>query len=288
MSQKIISVILSVLIAFSTSVTVFASSSIPQVNEFVSAIKGDVDAFKNSISKLKTLSKQLKGEMEPYITDVVLTADNLEIAVDIGLKVMLKLINKDGSSNPSDPDEPVKPNPGETVKFTIAELKKILTNYIFVKVDDIDSTTRELLEGDGIKYYVVELEDGTRTVYVAVDIESHPEVFNYTVFRNVVEAIYEQQGKSLLKSADGEVDYLMSYEHIAGELALHAIIYAITNELIEVTGTTNSTILKIYESAARADLNIDEARVPSALISIFGVLLVDMFAFRLLKLFKSV
>ena len=302
MSKKVIAVILSVIIAFSTSITVFAASSVPQVNELVSAIKGDVNAFKNSVSKLKTLSKQLRREMEPYITDVVLTSDNLETAVDLGASLMIKIIEKIGSVNPEpsepdDPSDPTEPQPGG-FEITIAELKKILSSYIFVKVDDIDSATRELLEGDGVldengegngvKYYVVTLEDGTQTVYIAVDIASHPEVFNYTVFKNAVEAIYEQQGKELMKDKDGNVDYLMSYEHIAGELAMHAIIYAVMNELIGITGTTNPTILKIYESAARADLNIDEARVPSALISILGVLLVDMFAFRFLKLFKAV
>lgn len=77
----------------------------------------------------------------------------------------------------------------------------------------------------------------------------------------------------------------MSYEHIAGELALHAVVFAVTNEIIRVTGTKNEIIVKLYEKAAVVDLNYDEARVPSEMISMIGVLLVDLLQFNLLKLF---
>lgn len=321
MKKKILAVILALVLALSASVPVFAASTVPDVNEFVSAVKGDVSAFISSVEKLKKLSGQLKDEMGPYLTDVVLTSDNLDTAVEIGSKVMIKLIDKIGESmkpqptdptkptdptdptkptdptDPTDPTKPTEPQPSK-IDLTVAELKKIISKYIFVKVDDIDDATKAVLEGNGIldedgnsnevKYYTVTLEDGSTTVYVAVDIEAHPEVFNYQVFKNTVEAIYAQQGKELIKDSDNSVDYLMSYEHIAGELALHAILYAATNELIDVTGTQNSLILKLYKSAAQADLNIDEARLPSALISILGVLLVDMFAFNVFKLFKGI
>ena len=77
----------------------------------------------------------------------------------------------------------------------------------------------------------------------------------------------------------------MSYEHIAGELALHAIIYAVTNEIINVTGTKNSFIIKMYDKAVVAALNYDENRLPTEVFAMLGVLLVDLFQFNLLKLF---
>ena len=75
----------------------------------------------------------------------------------------------------------------------------------------------------------------------------------------------------------------MTYEHIAGELAMHAIIYAALNELIEVSGTKNERILKIYEAAMKADLNADESRLPWEVIAIIGTLLYSFVGFHLLK-----
>ncbi len=118
-----------------------------------------------------------------------------------------------------------------------------------------------------------------------MNIEDNPDIFNYVVFRNVVEKLYESQGEALITNDDGSVNYLMSYEYIAGELAFHALVYAVTGELIEITGTKNETIVNLYEHAAQADLNIDEARVPVEVLSILGVLLVDFVQFNVLKLF---
>lgn len=301
MRKKILAVILAIVLAFSASPTVFAVS-LPSANEIASAVSGDLNAFKTSVVKLSSLSKQLLTEMGPYLSDVVLTTDNVKTAVDLSSKLMIKLaekigggLNPDKPDKPDNPDKPDKPDKPGTAEIALTELKKIISKYIYVKVDDIDEATREVLEGNGIidkngegngvKYYNMTLSDGSQTVYIAVDIEAHPEIFNYEVFKNTVEAIYKKQGEALIKNDDGSTNYLMSYEHIAGELAMHAIIFAAASELINITDTKNETILKLYKSAAKADLNIDEARIPSALISIFGVLLVDMFTFNVLKLF---
>ena len=103
------------------------------------------------------------------------------------------------------------------------------------------------------------------------------------MFRRLVEDLYEQQGEEMLKNGDGETDYLMSYEHIAGELALHALLYAASNEILRVTGVSSSRLLKLYKSAAQADLNIDEARLPGEVFSIVGVVLMNFFSFHLLS-----
>lgn len=306
MSRKIISVVLALVLSFSTvlGVCAVAVESTGSGN-LVSNIKDDVSTLKSSIKRIKALSKSLSNDIEPYLMNVVLTSDNIDKAVDIGVKVMIRLIEKlkpeppkptdpTSSTDPTDPTKPTDPtNPTEPtepqpsiVDITIAELKKILQTYIFVKVDDVDASTLKVLKD--VKYYPVTLENGETTVYIAVDIKDNPDIFNYEVFRKTVEQLYEQQGKALLKNADGQTDYLMSYEHIAGELAIHAIVYAAMNELIEVTGTKNETILKIYESAMNADLNIDEARVPWQVISIFGILLIDMLSFKCLKYFGKI
>ncbi|MDD6021692.1 MAG: hypothetical protein PUB94_03445 [Oscillospiraceae bacterium] len=304
MSKKILSVILAIVLCFSASVGVYAASVSTDDGDLVSSIKSDVRSLKKAIYQIKALSKSLSNDIEPYLMNVVLTSENIDMAIDIGAKAMIKIIEKikDSSSpaeptkptepteptdptDPTDPTEPTEPQPSK-IDLTIAELKKILQNYIFVKVDDVDASTLKVLKD--VRYYPVELENGETTVYIAVDIKNNPDIFNYAVFRETVEKLYEEQGKELIKKSNGETDYLMSYEHIAGELALHAIVYAAVNELIDVTGTKNETILKLYEKAQQADLNIDEARVPWQVISIFGIILVDLLSFNVLKLFNLI
>ena len=92
----------------------------------------------------------------------------------------------------------------------------------------------------------------------------------------------------MLKNNDGSTDYLMSYEHIAGELALHALLYAASNEILRVTGIKSDRLLKIYRSAAIADLNVDEARVPGGMITLVGSVLMNNLSYRIMSAFGLV
>lgn len=305
MSKKIVSILLVISLLFSfCSVFAFAAEekATPGVSEIESAISKDFDGAKKSASLLMSLSKSLMKNLGPYVEEVVLTPENTEKAKQAVLKIMAKLIDKitkpsepsepsepsnpEEPSNPSDPSkpsEPVTPEEPSKNKISIEELKAMLKRYIFVKVDDVDVAALEIINKSEIKYALVTDKDGT--VYISVDIENNPEIFNYSVFKNVVDGLYAAQGEELLKNNNGETDYAMSYEHIAGELALHAIIYAVTNEMINVTGTKNSLIVKMYDKAAVAALNYDENRLPTEVFAMVGVLLVDLFQFNLLKLF---
>lgn len=284
MTKKIIAVILAFVLSFSTALTVCAAS-----DDYFSAMKDDAETISSATKRIAELSASLAKDLEPYIMDVVLTSDNIEKAVDIGSKLMIKLIE---GLKPSDPDEPTEPDepvdPDEpsqsTIELTVAELKKIMETYIFVEVDDVDASVLETL--NDVKYYPVTLESGETTVYIAVDIESNPDIFNYDVFKKTVEQLYEKQGEALITDGDGNTDYLMSYEHIAGELAFHAIVYAAANELISVTGTQNSTIINLYNSAAIADLNVDESRLPWQVFSILGIIIMELMSLRLFSFFK--
>lgn len=302
MSKKIVSVLLVISLIFSfCSVTAFATEekTMPGVSEIESAISKDFDGAKKSASLLMSLSKSLMKNLGPYVEEVVLTPENTEKAKQAVSKVMAKLIDKitkpskpsepskpEEPSNPSDPSkpsEPVTPEKPSKDKISIEELKAMLKRYIFVKVDDADAAALDIVKKSDIKYALVTDKDGT--VYISVDIKENPEIFNYSVFKNVVDGLYAAQGEELLKNNNGETDYAMSYEHIAGELALHAIIYAVTNEIINVTGTKNSFIIKMYDKAVIAALNYDENRLPTEVFAMLGVLLVDLFQFNLLKLF---
>lgn len=174
---------------------------------------------------------------------------------------------------------------GNTQTVTLGSLKRSIEKYIYAQAADVDKEVIETLKD--VQYKEMTLDDGSKTVYVLVDIEKNPEIFDYAVFRKAVEEIYANQGKVLTEGADGEVNYLMSYQHIAGELALHALVYAATNDLIKTTGTSNEIILKLYNSAKEAELNIDESRVSSNLITFIGFIIMDV-SFNLLRIFGMI
>lgn len=297
MTKKFIAVILALVLSFSTALSVSAAAvEISDDNGLFSAVKDDANTVVNSAKRISELTASLAKDIEPYLMNVVLTSENIQKAFDIGSKAMIKILESLKPGTPDDPDKPDNPDKPDTpddpdkpqtdfVEITIAELKKIMESYIFVKVDDVDSATLKVLTG--VKYYPVELENGKTTVYIAVDIKNNPDIFNYDVFKKTVEKLYEKQGEALITDSDGNTDYLMSYEHIAGELALHAIIYAAANELISVTGTQNETILKLYERAIQADLNVDENRIPWQIFSIFGIILVDLMSLKIFSFLRS-
>lgn len=296
MSKKIISVFMAVFLMFSfSSVSAAAADEkkVPAANEIAEALKEDFSGVKKSVSLFAELSKSLLRNLGPYIEDVVLTQENFSKAKNAASKVMAKLIDKiTGSSKPgtpskpdepSAPSDPEKPSQPEKTKFSVSELKAALERYIFVKVDDVDSAALSVINSSDIDYELVADKDGT--VYISVDIKNNPEIFSFSVFRNVVEGLYAAQGEELLKNGNGETDYAMSYEHIAGELALHAIVFAVTDGVMSVTGTKNEFIMKLYNKAAIAQLNYDEARLPSEIMSMLGVVLMDLFRFSVLRLF---
>lgn len=283
MAKKIIALILALVLSFSTALTVCAASQ--ENDDFMSAVKSDAQTLTSATKRIGELTTSLLKDLEPYIMDVVLTSENIEIMTDVASKMMLKFIESVKPGDPDDPDSPDTPDTPSTdiVEITVEELKKIMQSYIFVEVDDVDASVLKVL--NDVKYYPVELENGEKTVYIAVDIKSNPDIFNYEVFRRTVEELYEDQGEALIIGTDGNADYLMSYEHIAGELAFHAIIYAVANELISVTGTQNETVIGLYNSAMIADLNVDENRLPWQIFSILGIIIMEIFNLKILSFF---
>ena len=79
---------------------------------------------------------------------------------------------------------------------------------------------------------------------------------------------------------------LMSYDHIAGELALHAVMYAASNEYLKLTGKTEGTIFNLWERARIADLNITESRIPVEAIKIMGTYIMGVFIVDIYTIFK--
>lgn len=292
MLKKITAVILSVVLMLSVSAGIIAFA-LPSGEEIAQAAKSDVEGTAKAVQMLGSLSQSLMKNIGPYLKDVVFTSENVKTAEEMATKIALKIVDKIKPGSTEKPTKPHNPNKPHTttqkaegidkIKVSFERLTNMLKKYIFVKVDDVEASAAEILKDSKFTYTTVNGSDGT--LYIRVNIKDNPDIFNYKVFRDVVEKLYKEQNEKMITGEDGKVDYVMSYEHIAGELAFHEIIYAVSNEIIDVTGTKNKVILKLYKAAAKADLNIDEARVPSEFLSILGVLLVDLFQFNLLKLF---
>ena len=166
--------------------------------------------------------------------------------------------------------------------MSLADLGDLLKNYIFVRIDDPEEVARAIADAAVYDYTVI--DGGHGTVYIRVNLAEHPEVFNAEVFRELVDRLYEGQTEEMVRNGDGSVDYLMSYEHIAGELALHAIVYAAVSGLIRLTGSDIETLYTLYRSAVVADLNVDENRLSPQAIALFGKVLLGFLRLNLFRL----
>lgn len=159
---------------------------------------------------------------------------------------------------------------------TPVEIASVFSKYIFADSASLEGCGEQI--ADASTFTVTVTKDGVSTVYIAVPVESYPQLFNAGVFDETVKKLAEKQ--EALKTEDMT---LMSYEHIAGELALHAAIYAATYLL--GGDREDSTFHSYYDSAKVADLNVDEDRVSSGLLEFIGKLLT--FFHKLFSFFES-
>ena len=142
--------------------------------------------------------------------------------------------------------------------ITALEVAHVMANRAFLTPEIIDKLSEYTADMSDFKVTVT--KDGKETVYIAVPIEKLPQLFNLGVFRQSVEHLYADQKKYATEDMD-----LMSYQHIAGELALHAAVYAATAIL---GGSRDTSYLNGYV----ADLNVDETRLSDKMMSAIGVL----------------
>ena len=145
------------------------------------------------------------------------------------------------------------------------DLAKSFASYIFINPNRVEGLSDEI--ANDADYTVTVMENGKKTVYISVDLREHPEIANLDVFRATVKKLDAKQNET---AAGEEGDYdLMSYQHIAGELALHVIIAAAMSAMgkDESDSTLNSSMV--------ADLNKDENRFPTQLIEILGKFIMD-------------
>lgn len=182
------------------------------------------------------------------------------------------------------PEETTKPaaEPDPLEGYTLYEASQLLRDYMIVKVDNYEEIAIVIAENSNFSYHLINGEDGT--LFISVNINENPWLFNYPVFRKTVEDLAEKQNAELQTDKYGRIDYIMSYRHIAGELAMHLFLFAAVNDIISITGTRNQRLVSLFRSAAVADLNINEDRLPAGSLPMIGILLFDMIYFNTMKL----
>lgn len=124
--------------------------------------------------------------------------------------------------------------------------------------------------GDSIKDEIVEKADftvatyaETKTVYIEVYIEDYPELAGIGMIHDVALDLYEKQSEY---AEEGYI--LMSQKHIAGELALHVLLFRIF--YILGGNKEGSMFNEYYNGAKDAELNIDENRLSPVLMDMVG------------------
>lgn len=105
----------------------------------------------------------------------------------------------------------------------------------------------------------------SKTVTIVVHIEDYPELASMGVISEVALDLCKKQAEY-----DDGTYTLMSVTHIAGELALHVLLFRIF--YILGGGNEGSMLNEYYNGAKDAELNIDESRLSPVLMRVVGTL----------------
>ncbi|MBQ6419654.1 MAG: hypothetical protein IJK02_01135 [Clostridia bacterium] len=267
MNKKGLALLLALIMALALPLTAFAAST-------------DAPAAADPVD---TLSDALVDEIAPAAEDLTIASADADLAgivaaYSVGDEAPGATMEEAEAAGLTDTAAPAESAEGQTVGEAAAAMKK----YIFMKVEDPAAIAAMIADGCSFTYALV--EDSKGTVYIQVDIEKNPQIFNYEVFRDLVDELYAREKEVMAANSDGSVDYLMAYEHIAGELAMHAIMYAATNEIIRLTGIDSGKIVDLYNAARVADLDYNESRLPGGMIIAFGKLIIALIRWNFFKI----
>ena len=159
---------------------------------------------------------------------------------------------------------------------TPKEISGMLTGFIFVEKDKAEAVAADIVENS--KYTVKVIADGKQTVYCSIDFEQFPEIYDARVYLAAIEKIQKKCDEVAIANGvdiNGGNYSAMSYSHIAGELAIHMILAALSKD----TASWNPISEWIYEHAGVADLNVDEDRFPIVFITALGDAIVGFLNF---------
>lgn len=169
-------------------------------------------------------------------------------------------------------DDELTDDAGNTPK----EIAGLFSGLLFVEKDKAEAVAADIVANS--KYTVKVIDGGKQTVYCSIDFEKFPEIYDARVYLAAIEKI---QNKCDEVAAEKGIDISggnyspMNYSHVAGELALHMILAALSKDSV----SWNPISAWIYERAGIADLNVDEDRVPAVLLQAFGDAVVKLISF---------
>lgn len=220
--------------------------------------------MKKLLSLTLVLIMALSFAVPTWAADDTLSGTELTAAVDAAASAMVA----------TDDTTAVEPNAALYAAVaaeadTPEEVADFFSGFVFVEDSEIEAISQRI--SDSCKYRVTTIENGKKTVYVAVDLINNREIFDARVFLSATEKLLKKAEEAAI--ADGmqqnpDAYDLMSYHHLAGELALHMILADVTNDLGATKG--NGILKDLYDRSVVSDLNIDENRIAPAFIEFIG------------------
>ncbi len=162
----------------------------------------------------------------------------------------------------------VKASSGKNI--TAKDVSNVVSGYVFFTEEEAEQLSDNIVEDS--RFFNAKLDDGTYTIFIGVKLYEHPELFNYKVFRKTMDKLYEEQFNHMMP--DREYN-MMTYRHIAGEMALHQVLYIMLKAVKaeKTTGILNS----LYNKARIVDLNVNEDRIPPFFIKLAGFIITTLF-----------
>lgn len=296
MKKKLTAVCLVFVMVFSLASNVYAAGITDKTNDFIGTITDNTQTTVKSLFILTNLSFSLAKKAQTVMMDFLLDSENWEKAGQAMMDMIVKVYDKilgggageDKENNDTEKPDTEKPEIHDLPDIctllsalSIGNFVDLVSKYFFINIEDIPAVADDII--DKAEYSYVLLEDGKETVFIAVNIEEHPEILNRSLLMEATEKLYNEQKAFFPDMAE---ESLMSYEHIAGELALHAILYAVSNEYLSVTGATEGIIFNLWQKARIANLDITEARVPGELIQMVGTYIMGVFIIDLYTMFR--
>ena len=224
--------------------------------------------FKKSISLILVLIMAVAMAVPAYAADesAVLNEQQALVAAESGVAA---LVAEEGEEVTLDKDLADKII--EDAK-TPEKISKSIAGFVFIEKSKVGELSDAIVADS--KYTVTVTSDGKDTVYIAVSIIDHPEIYDARVFINVVKKLAEKSNDvAIANGLDVNSDNYapLLYNNIAGELSMHMILLSITDAI--GGNDWKGFIGDLYNRSSVADLNIDEDRVPRPLIEFMGMVL---------------
>ena len=141
--------------------------------------------------------------------------------------------------------------------------QKRVTAVTRLSDEDVETISGRLAKNSRV--YLVELQYGHYTYYMAVDFRDDDAVYfsKLAVMRATSHKLYDRSVEMAERDKPKGQPLLMSYSHIIGELSLHYVVYRVTDAFggEKLPGLMG----KLYRNSVVADLNVDEGRMAAAI-----------------------